>query len=114
MTAAEVAVLTQTLALLPPSRISAKTHKYFDTAVWTFFSSSPGQKSHVHADLFSSYILPTTWLPYCPHYQEDSLTHLMLITVFVFWLRSHWEFPNNKFFYTWNGLQAGPRTHADT
>ena len=33
MIAAEVAVLTQTLALLPPPRSSGKIPKYFDTTV---------------------------------------------------------------------------------
>ena len=64
MTAAEVAVLTQTLLLLPPPQIFGKIPKYFDTTFWTFFSSSPGQKLHIHADLFSSYVLlgcPTPW-----------------------------------------------------
>ena len=54
MIAAEVAVLTQTLTLLPPPRIFGNIPKCFDTAVETFFSSILGQKSHIHADLFSS------------------------------------------------------------
>ena len=54
MIAAEVVVLTQTLALLPPPRIFEKVPKYFDMTVSIFFSSSPGQKLHIHADLFSS------------------------------------------------------------
>ena len=49
MTAAEVAVLTQTQALLPAPQIFGKIPKYFDMKV-----SSPGQKLHIHADLFSS------------------------------------------------------------
>ena len=38
MTAAEVAVLTQTLALLPAPRILGKIPKYFDMTVCIFFS----------------------------------------------------------------------------
>ena len=54
MSAAEVAVLTQALALLPPPQIFEKIPKYFDTTVWIFSSSDPGQKSHIHAELVSS------------------------------------------------------------
>ena len=67
-----------------------------------FFCSSRGQKLNIHADLFSSWILRTIWLSHTlvlGHYQEESLTHLMLINAFiVFWLRGQWDFPNNKFF----------------
>ena len=54
MTAAGVAVLTQTLAILPPPQIFGKIPEYFDTKVWIFSSFGPGQKSHIHAELVSS------------------------------------------------------------
>ena len=50
MIAAEVAVLTQTLALLPPPPILGKIPNFFDMTVLNFFSSSSGQKFHIHAD----------------------------------------------------------------
>ena len=51
-------VLIQTQALLPPHRILGKIPKCFDTIVWTFFSSSTGQKSYIHADLFNYLAAP--------------------------------------------------------
>ena len=44
MIAAEEAVLTEALALLPPVLIFRRIPKCFDTAVWHFLSSSPEQK----------------------------------------------------------------------
>ena len=44
MVVPEGTVLTQTLALLPPSLNFGKNPKCFDTAVLTFLSSSPQQR----------------------------------------------------------------------
>ena len=44
MIAAEEAVLTEALALLPPLLIFRRISLYFDTAVWRFLSSSPERK----------------------------------------------------------------------
>ena len=53
MIAAEVAVLTQTLALLPPLRIFGK---FLNVLIQQFelFSVLAVDKNHTHADLFSS------------------------------------------------------------
>ena len=44
MTAAEKAVLTQTLALLAPPQIFGRISNCSDTAVWTSLKFSPEQK----------------------------------------------------------------------
>ena len=62
MIAAEEAVLTQTLALLPPLLIFGRTPKCFDTAVWFFLVLALNRRSHIHADLFNSSFLSAIWL----------------------------------------------------
>ena len=62
MIAAEEAVLTQTLALLPTLLIFGRTPKCFDTAVWFFLVLALNRRSHIHADLFNSYFLSAIWL----------------------------------------------------
>ena len=44
MTVAYVAILTQTLALLSPLLILGRIRKWFDRAVWIFYSCSAEQK----------------------------------------------------------------------
>ena len=63
MIAGEEAVLTQTLALLPPLLIFERSPKCFDTAVYFLLVLAQNRTSQIHADLFNSYILFAIWLP---------------------------------------------------
>ena len=83
MSVAEEAVLTQTLALLQPFLIFGRIPQCFDTAVCAL---ALNPKLHIDADILDSYFFiyyfaaPRSILG---HYQEHSLTHLMLVTAFL-------------------------------
>ena len=84
MSAAEEAVLTQTLALLPPFLIFGRIPQCFDTAVCAL---ALNPKSHIDADILDSYFFDLLFR--CPsislgHYQEVSLTHASLCIFIIF------------------------------
>ena len=91
MTAAEEAVLTKILALLPNLPIFGRNSKCFHAAVSFFLVLALNRKLHLHPDLFNSYFficcltVPRLILDHC---QEDNLNHLMLITVFLSFFES--------------------------
>ena len=85
MSVAEEAVLTQTLALLPPFLIFGRIPQYFDTAVCAL---ALNPKLHIDADILDGYYDGFIYYFAAPrsilgHYQEHSLTHLMLVTAFL-------------------------------
>ena len=102
------AVLTRTFALLPPPLTFGRNPKRFDTALWTFLSSSSNPTSHTHAMLFivTFYLLfgwVTTNFESLARRQVHSpdANHWVFI---IFSFEGQWKSSNNDFFKTWDGL----------
>ena len=115
----EEALLTQTLALLPPLLIFGRTPKCFDTAVWLFFEFQPWTENHIYMLTYSTVIFYLLFG--CPKTNFGSLSRRQPQSpdvndciFIIFWLKGHWEPRNNEFVKTRDRLQTDPQTHRLT